>query len=130
MCLGGRMAHGTKLGRLAQDLADLNPWWRSSTWADADPDLRAARSSGLDYQSACLQDLESGGLYVLRGPRRVGKTVATKQTIARLVGSGVPPLSIVRLAVDGWEATDLRTVVQNVTLPRIPEDGHRWWFID
>ena len=124
------MAHGTKLGRLAQDLADLNPWWRSLAWADADPDLRAARSTGLDYQSACLQDLEPGGLYVLRGPRRVGKTVATKQAISRLVASGVPPLSIVRLAVDGWAATDLRTVVQNVTLPRIPEGRHRWWFID
>ena len=124
------MAQRTRLGRLAQDLADLNPWWRAATWVDADTDLRAARDSGLDYQSACLQGLQPGGLYVLRGPRRVGKTVATKQAIARLVASGVPPLSIVRVAVDGWAASDLRTVVQNVTLPRVPDSGRRWWCID
>jgi len=95
-----------------------------------DPDLRQARNSGLTYEAGSLRDLTAGGLYVLRGPRRVGKTVASKQAIARLTAASVPGLSIVRIAVDGWSTNDLRTVIQNVTLPRIGDDTRRWWFID
>jgi Predicted ATPase (AAA+ superfamily) len=109
-------------------LADLNPWWRGKSWKD--PDLAAARGTGLGYEAGVLSDLRAGGLYILRGPRRVGKTVATKQAIVELTKSGVPGTSIVRVAVDGWAANDLRTVVQNVTLPRPPEGSRRWWFID
>ena len=120
----------TRIGTIAQELTNLNPWWRSSAWAANDSDLRAVRGSGLGYEAQCLQDLAAGGLYVLRGPRRVGKTVAAKQAIARLTREGVPGSAIVRVAVDGWSASDLRTVVQNVTLPRLPDGAKRWWFID
>ncbi len=115
---------------MAQDLADLNPWWRSANWATDDADLRTVRGTGLGYRSACLDDLVQGGLYLVRGPRRVGKTVASKQKIAELIASGVSATSIVRIAADGWSAEDLRTVIQNVPLPHIPEGTRRWWFID
>ncbi len=120
----------TKLGLLTQEFADLNPWWRSTRWTGDDPDLRQARDTGLTYEADCLRDLQPGGLYVLRGPRRVGKTVASKQAIARLTAASVPGSSIVRVAVDGWSANDLRSVIQNVTLPLIGGDARRWWFID
>lgn len=120
----------TKIGALAQELTDMNPWWRSAAWAAGDQDLRAVRGSGLGYESDCLRDLVPGGLYVLRGPRRVGKTVAAKQAIARLIDSGVPGTAIVRTAADGWAASDLRSVIQNVALPRPPDGTRRWWFID
>lgn len=123
------MAGKTKVGALQQSLATLNPWWQSATWETTDSNLRDARRSGLGYAARPLEDLEQGGLYVLRGPRRVGKTVATKQTIARLIRDGTPPLSIVRLAADGMSASDIRTVVQNIPLPG-PQDAPRWWFID
>lgn len=108
----------------------MNPWWRSTAWADTDQDLREVRDSGLGYRSPCLDDLQPGGLYLLRGPRRVGKTVTVKQAIQSLLASGVPPLAIVRFAADGWLANDLRTLVQNVALPPAPEGTGRWWFID
>lgn len=108
----------------------MNPWWRSPGWAEADHDLREVRDSGLGYRSTCLDDLRPGGLYLLRGPRRVGKTVSVKQAIQSLLASGVPPLAIVRFAADGWLASDLRTLVQNVALPPAPEGTGRWWFID
>lgn len=108
----------------------MNPWWRASGWADADRDLRVVRDSGLGYRSRCLDDLESGGLYLLRGPRRVGKTVSVKQAIADLLTRDVPPLAIIRIAADGWTASDLRTAVQNIALPPAPEGSHRWWFVD
>ena len=124
------MAAKTNRGELATILANLNPWWRGDDWERADQDLAAAHGSGLGYETSVLADLRPGGLYVLRGPRRVGKTVATKQTIAALTRSGAPGASIVRVAVDGWAASDVRTVVQNIPLPRPPEGVHRWWFID
>lgn len=121
----------TKIGQAATELAATNPWWRSPhTWARSDPDLRAAAASALDYEPLALRDLQPGGLYLLRGPRRVGKTVAMKQAISRLLGDGQPPLSIIRVAADGWTASDLRTVVQNIALPPVPEGRQRWWFID
>ena len=103
----------------------MNPWWRSPDWAEADHDLREVRDSGLGYRSPCLDNLQPGGLYLLRGPRRVGKTVSVKQAIQSLLASGVPPLAIVRFAADGWLANDLRTLVQNVALPPAPEGTSR-----
>lgn len=124
------MVGKTKQGLLAQTLSDLNPWWRADDWSATDRDLRAARGSGLGYTSGALDGLDAGGLYVLRGPRRVGKTVVAKQAIASLIDRGVPRMAIVRFAADGMSASDIRSIVQNVVIPRPPEGTTRWWFID
>jgi predicted AAA+ superfamily ATPase len=120
----------TKIGRASEDVTRMNPWWRSDRWYETDQDLRAVRESGLGYRSPCLDELQAGGLYLLRGPRRVGKTVSVKQAIQSLLANGTPRLAIIRLAVDGWTADDLRTAVQRIALPSTPEGSHRWWFID
>ena len=123
-------ALATQIGRMAEELTNMNPWWRHSAWADRDPDLRRANQINLGYRSPCLDHLEPGGLYILRGPRRVGKTVTIKQTIERLIDVGLPPRAIVRVAADTLHADDLRTIVQNIALPSVPADQPRWWFID
>ena len=120
----------TKLGQLGQELSRQNPWWRTTAWSRLDPDLRGAAAHHLGYRSNCLEHLEGGSLYLLRGPRRVGKTVAVKQAIEHLVAEGVPPHAIVRVAADGWSASDLRTMVSNVALPPVPGGSRRWWFVD
>lgn len=121
----------TTLGQLTTEVTAMNPWWKTpTTWARRDPDLRHATSSGLDYQPSALDDLRPGGLYLLRGPRRVGKTVTTKQAVVDLLARGVPPLHIVRVATDGWDASGLRTVIQNIPLPPVAQGQHRWWFLD
>jgi hypothetical protein len=120
----------TTIGQLAQEISRLNPWWRDPNWAVVDLDLRDAVSTGLGYRPDVLSGLVPGCLYVLRGPRRVGKTVAVKQQIEDLIAQGTPPTCIVRLAVDGWVAKELRTVVQNTALPPVPAGHHRIWFID
>lgn len=120
----------TAIGQKAIEMSRTNPWWRGGPWAATDVDLRQARDRSLGYQSDCLDDLTPGGLYLLRGPRRVGKTVVVKQTIERLLAEGAPPTSIVRVAADGWSAKDLRTVVQNTALPPVPGGAARWWFLD
>ena len=120
----------TKIGQHAQELSRLNPWWRDAGWALFDPDLRDAVDTGLGYRSAVLNDLQPGCLYVLRGPRRVGKTVAVKQQIERLIAGGTRPTSIVRIAADGWTANEIRTVVQNIALPPVQAGEQRVWLFD
>lgn len=120
----------TKIGQLTQELARTNPWWRQSNWEARDPDLRKAVESGLEYKSGALDDLVPGSLYLVRGPRRVGKTVTVKQTISKLVADGTPPRSIVCLAADGMDDMDIRRLVQAPNLPRLDDDIPRWWFID
>lgn len=120
----------TKIGQLAQEVAATNPWWRSDDWQSRDPDLRSAAEHDIDYVPPVLENLQAGGLYLLRGPRRVGKTVAVKRKIAALIDAGVPPTCIVRAAVDGWRDKDVRTLVQNTALPPLPPGQVRWWFLD
>lgn len=120
----------TSIGQHAQELSRTNPWWRGGRWQDIDPDLQAAASQNLNYVPDVLHGIRPGGLYLLRGPRRVGKTVTIKRKILELLEDGIPANAIVRVAADGWPAKAVRTVVQNVALPPIP-DGHvRWWFFD
>ncbi len=120
----------TQIGLLAQELSRTNTWWKSSTWWRHDPDLVEAEQLELDYRPECLVDLEPGGLYILRGPRRVGKTVAIKQAIRALIDGGIDPRSIVSASADGWVERDLRTLAQNTALPPRRSDERRWWFID
>lgn len=120
----------TKIGQLAQEMSATNPWWRDTDWESRDADLQAAEGHGIDYQPEVLEGIQRGGLYLLRGPRRVGKTVSLKRKISELLDRGVPPTCVVRAAVDGWAGKDVRTLVQNTTLPPMPEGQTRWWFLD
>jgi len=121
----------TSIGQRAQELSRLNPWWRNpATWQNTDADLLEVRRANLGYDTHVLDELEDGCLYILRGPRRVGKTVAVVQCIAQLIQTGVNPSRIVRAAVDGWNEKDLRTLVQVSTIPYLPPGETRYWFID
>lgn len=120
-----------KAGDIQLGLAESNRWWRSSDWQDADPDLRRARKAPFSYRSGCLASLTPGGLYVLRGPRRVGKSTEIKYEIASLIAAGIPPRNIVHAAVDGWRATDLRTLINSARTTFLAGvNGRRYWFID
>lgn len=120
----------SKIGALTQALTGANAWWRDPRWAETDPDLVEASRSGINYRPQCLNNLVPGGLYILRGPRRVGKTVETKRTIADLISQGVAPRRIIRMSVDGWNADELRTLAGRTRLPRISDDENRYWFLD
>ena len=119
-----------KRGEAQQTLAATNRWWRDPTgWTSDDPDLREARRAPFRYQADVLADLAQGGLYILRGPRRVGKTVAVKDAIRDLVASGTPPRRIVHMAADGLRSRDLGLLVDAADA-LMPAEGHRYWFID
>ena len=76
-----------------------------------------------------LDDLSPGGLYLLRGARRVGKSVEVKKKVRQLIDSGQDPRRIIHIAADELKAADLRRVV-DAAAPLTPGDGRRYWFID
>ena len=109
---------------------EANLWWRDPQgWSARDRDLREAREAPYRYTSGAVSYLTPGGLYVLRGPRRVGKSVEVKQAIESLIGDGVDPRRIVHMSVDGWNTGDLGRLVR-AARSLLPHDGRRYWFID
>lgn len=56
--------------------------------------------------------------------------MAVKQLVQTLLKGGTPPTAIVRVAVDGWTAKDLRTLTQNAALPSVPQGQARYWLLD
>jgi uncharacterized protein len=124
-------------------LVESNPWWQAAAsgvepqaWADADPVLRARRPFDLGYRSAILADVAHGPvddkLVIVRGPRRVGKSVLLKDTIAALCGrSDIDPRQAIYLATDTMRATDLhRVVVLGRDLTRSIDPAPRIWLFD
>ena len=119
-----------KRGEAQQTLIATNRWWRDPEgWAARDPDLRDADDAPFHYTAGALSDLSPGGLYVLRGPRRVGKTVEVKRTIRGLIANGVEPRRIAHLAVDGLRSRDLGLLI-DAAGSLMPEGVSRFWFFD
>ncbi len=118
-------------GQLTRALAAGNAWWRDPRWERDDRDLRALAATTLDYEPSPLSDIAPDGLYVLRGPRRVGKSLETKRAISQLIRRGVERRSIIHFACDELRRGDLRRLVSagRDVLTRALE-GPRHWFLD
>ncbi|MGH7882696.1 MAG: AAA family ATPase [Candidatus Dormibacteraceae bacterium] len=122
--------NGGEVGRLARQ---TNPWWRNPNWFEDDRDLQSAQHSGITYAPDVLADIEVGGLYMLRGPRRAGKSVELKRTIRQLLQTGVHPLQVIYLAVDTWRANDfgyLPMVIRGQLTAAVDQKLPRYWFLD
>ncbi len=118
--------------QIATVLADTNRWWRDPQgWQRSDPTMRSARASAFRYRAGPLRDLVPGGLFVLRGPRRVGKSTEVKYAIQDLLDAGVPARSIIHASVEGWRAQDLRTMISSASQSFLAGvTGRRTWFLD
>lgn len=67
----------------------------------------------------------------MRGPRRVGKSVAVKRAIASLIQRGVEPRRILHYACDTLSPGALRQVERvGRNLATAGLDGPRYWFLD
>lgn len=80
---------------LLNNIHSLNPWWRNEA-APKPPSFHRWMFKRLNHM------LHEGltPATVLRGPRRVGKTVLLRQIIEDLLASGVPPSRILYLPFD------------------------------
>jgi hypothetical protein len=99
-------------------LDSRSPWRASERWEADDPDLRSAAQLPLRYTPEPLADIRPPGLYVFRGPRRVGKSVELKRAISRLLLDGVDPKVVFYCSCDGLSKQDLRRLIaqgHNVT---------------
>jgi uncharacterized protein len=121
-----------RAGELENRLSDGNPWWRTTPvpWYEEDRDLRDARRSGIDYAPAPLSDIEPDGLYVLLGPRRVGKSVEIKRAVKAVLDGGVEARRVIHAACDEWRSRDLRTLVDLLDALSPPQRGPRYVFLD
>jgi uncharacterized protein len=120
------------LTEIDAELIAANPWWRNPQgWEASDVQIRAARQSPLSYEPRPLHGLTTGGLYILRGPRRVGKSTAMKQLIAEELRNGSPPRTILHVSVEGRSDQDLVDIVRRGADQWLTgEPGDRFWIID
>src|SRR5262249_4254539 len=91
--------------------------------------LRVAKAP-FTYRPNALQDLVRGGLYLLRGPRRVGKSTEIKRAIAALLDQGTPPRRIVHLSVEGRSSTELEESIAQISRTLGGKPGECYWFLD
>jgi predicted AAA+ superfamily ATPase len=111
-------------------LNERSPWRSRAEWEDTDADIRASLAVPLAYEPAPLAGIRAPGLYVFRGPRRVGKSLELKRAVSSLIRSGVNPKVILYCACDGLTPQDLRRlVVQGHNATRM-FPGPRYWFLD
>jgi predicted AAA+ superfamily ATPase len=127
-------------------LIEVNPWWRAAAgggnpiaWAAQDRSLTGRAPFDLGYRTSVLDDVATGPvddkLVVLRGPRRVGKSVALKDCTVALCGRGdVDPRQVIYLPADGMRPLDLQraaTIGRDLTRS-VDHDGRhrRVWLID
>lgn len=139
---------------LRQLLRERNPWWRLAAlgrdpleWTSTDPTLAGAAAVGIDYEPTVLADVAPPGLWVLRGPRRVGKSVAAKRLLARLCEQSsrtsgqesgrrdaahlVSPMQLIYFSADGFRSQDLRRAfVLGRELTTSCEEPTRIWVVD
>ncbi len=117
-------------GQLRAMLAQQSPWRTREGWEQDDADMRAASKLPLDYEPEPLADIRAPGLYVLRGPRRVGKSLELKRSVSRLVRQGVDRKNIFYCSCDGLAAQDLRRLVVSAHSAARTLQGPRYWFLD
>jgi predicted AAA+ superfamily ATPase len=112
-------------------LRERNHWWREERgWESRDEYLREAAQAPYDYRPRVLDDIEPGGLYTLSGPRRVGKSLALRRTVATLIERGVPSRNIVYCSCEGFSLQDLRRTFRVGESITRTVQGTRWWLID
>lgn len=117
-------------GQLRRLLTDRCPWWRVDSWDRDDADLREAGEAPFAHRPAPLAELRAGGLYTLRGPRRIGKSVEIKRAIASAIAAGANPRLVFFCACDGLSAQDVRRLIGVGQADTATLSGERHWFLD
>jgi hypothetical protein len=82
------------------DIVNQNPWWKHrEKFAIFDKNLKEANEKPIFFKRKRI-DIKKGNIYVLRGPRQVGKTTYIKDSISKLISEGIDPNHILYLSSD------------------------------
>ncbi len=117
-------------------LARQNPWWENPAALEQDPHLEALRQLPLQIRWPVLRtiQLNEHRIYILRGPRQIGKTTLMKTLIARLLQQGIAPRRVLYFALDigGIQSPrDLQELLSAYLQFSQAEAGERRWiFLD
>lgn len=96
-------------------IAEQNPWWTQGT-AAADPHLSRfdALAVRLTHPVEASLDLGSTGIYVLRGPRQIGKTTLLKRKVRELLAELPSARQVVYFALDVGDVRSHRDLLDLV----------------
>jgi len=90
------------------EIVTQNPWWKHGIeFVQWDHSLQKAQPIFFKREPI---ELRKGNIYILRGPRQVGKTTYLKDTIKSLIKKGVPSRCILYLSLDFFTS---RTEMKN-----------------
>jgi len=114
------------------ELAYWNEWWKTGEFPKDDANLRDWSQSTFRWKPRLGETIENEEvIYVLRGPRRVGKTTLLKLRIKNLLEEGVPPENIFYFPCDAIETPrQLRIVIDNYLSQQRRPGEWAYLFID
>jgi predicted AAA+ superfamily ATPase len=89
-----------------------NPWWKhGKRFVQFDKNLQAVNVNIFIKRKQI--ELSKGNMYVLRGPRQVGKTTYIKKLISELINKDINPSNILYLSSDFFiSRRELRNAVK------------------
>ena len=85
-----------------EELYTMNPWWYDRGNIEEDRNLRLFSTKKVKFYPSFLRELATfeAGVYVLRGPRQVGKTTSIKLLIRYILRKGANPEDILYLSAE------------------------------
>jgi len=94
------------------EIVSQNPWWKhGKRFSQFDKNLKEAKTKPVFFNRKQIE-LDKGNIYVLRGPRQVGKTTYLKDLIKKLIDKGTNPNNVLYLSSDFFiSRTELRNAV-------------------
>lgn len=114
-----------------EELARQNQWWKHGTaWTIYDADMQRFDKQKIKFKRKDTP-FEIGKIFVLRGPRRVGKTVFLKRSIEKLTGKK-DPYQILYCNCENLlsrKRRELHNVIREF-LYRSSKYGERYLFLD
>jgi len=117
----------------APDLLESNPWWTNPAAIDSDISIKDWDSSKFKWRPRLGETIQwdVDVVYVLRGPRQVGKTTLSKLKIRELLRAGIPPRTIFYWACDLVERPEkLVEIVEGYLAFSKGATGRRFIFLD
>jgi predicted AAA+ superfamily ATPase len=117
----------------APELFETNPWWADPGTIEQDSNVQEWTKAKFKWNPRLGETIQwdADVIYVLRGPRQVGKTTLTKLKIRELMQRGTPPRAIFYWACDLIEKPERLVEITDayLTFSRGVE-GRRYIFLD
>lgn len=114
------------------ELAYWNEWWKTGKLSEQDTNISDWNESSFKWKPRLSETIENEEvIYVLRGPRRVGKTTLVKLRIKKLLEDGVAPENVFYFPCDAIETPkQLMTVIDNYLNQQRNREQWTFLFID